>query len=140
VVRQSEKGAETKKSGGGTVLNGAVGRKQRRGGSSGEDAMRRGAGVGPGPDRRAVPQPWPSRDADLFWAGARQGRLMHGPQLAAREGGRREAWAVHGPAWKKKVWADPEGTVMFGIFSNQFQTSSICFDQKVDLPNSKNSK
>jgi hypothetical protein len=58
--------------------------------------------------------------AALFWAGARRGRLTHGPPLAAGEGGRREARAARGPAWKKKVWAEPEGTMTVGIYSNQF--------------------
>jgi hypothetical protein len=58
--------------------------------------------------------------AALFWAGARRGRLTHGPPLAAGEGGRREARAARGPAWKKKAWAEPEGTMTVGIYSNQF--------------------
>jgi hypothetical protein len=45
-----------------------------------------------------------------------------------------------GPAWGKEECADPEGTGKFSIYSNKFQTSAICFDQKVDLPSSKNSK
>jgi hypothetical protein len=40
----------------------------------------------------------------------------------------------------EKGLGQARGTVTFGIYSNQFQTSLICFDQKVDLPNSKNSK
>jgi hypothetical protein len=59
--------------------------------------------------------------ATLFQAGARRGRLTHGPRLAAGEGGGRETRAARGPAWKKKAWAEPDGTVMFGIYSNQFQ-------------------
>jgi hypothetical protein len=45
-----------------------------------------------------------------------------------------------GRAGKEEAWAEPEGTRTFLIYSNEFQTSSNCFDQKVDLPSSKNFK
>jgi hypothetical protein len=41
---------------------------------------------------------------------------------------------------RKKKCAEPAGTGEFFIYSNKIQTSSNYFDQKVDLPNSKNSK
>jgi hypothetical protein len=72
------------------------------------------------PTGRRCPDLVPA-DAALFRAGTRRGRLMRGPQLAAGEGGRREARAARGSAWKKKAWAKHEGTMTFGIYSNQFQ-------------------
>jgi hypothetical protein len=38
------------------------------------------------------------------------------------------------------AWAEPAGTGEFFIYSNKIQISLNCFDQKVDLPSSKNSK
>jgi hypothetical protein len=46
-----------------------------------------------------------------------------------RERERKRAGA-RGPAWGKEKWAGPEETVEFFIYSNKFQTSSNCFDQK----------
>jgi hypothetical protein len=40
----------------------------------------------------------------------------------------------------KKKWAEPVGTGEFFIYSNKIQINSNCFDQKVYLPISKNSK
>jgi hypothetical protein len=47
---------------------------------------------------------------------------------------------AHGSAQEKEKRAGPKGIVIFLIYSNNFQTSLNCFDQKVDLPNSKNFK
>jgi hypothetical protein len=42
---------------------------------------------------------------------------------------------------KKNVrWAGPNRIVKISIYSNNFQMSSNCFDQKLDLPSSKNIK
>jgi hypothetical protein len=77
-----------------------------------------------------------------------------------RAGGRRcpnrgtpsaDAWALIGSGRERKrrgtrhvgqprkeaAWAEPEGTMTFLFYSNKFQTSSNCFDQKVDLPSSR---
>jgi hypothetical protein len=86
----------------------------------------------------ALARPRPVHGAVLLREGARRGWLMRGPRLAVGEGGRSEALVARGPSWKKKAWAELEGTVTFRIYSNQFQTCSICFDQKVDLTSSKN--
>jgi hypothetical protein len=45
-----------------------------------------------------------------------------------------------GPDRGKEKWVGPEETVEFFIYSNNFQTSLNCFDQKVDLPSPKNFK
>jgi hypothetical protein len=58
---------------------------------------------------------------------------------SGRERERRGTGRV-GRAGKEEAWAEPEGTRTFLIYSNEFQTSSNCFDQKVDLPSSKNFK
>jgi hypothetical protein len=42
-----------------------------------------------------------------------------------------------GPARGKEKWAGPEEAVEFLIYSNNFQTSLNCFDQKVEFPSSK---
>jgi hypothetical protein len=65
---------------------------------------------------------------------------MHGTRPAAGEGGRREARGHVGRSRKKMGWAKPGRTGKFVIYSNEFQTSSKCFDQKVDLPSFKNFK
>jgi hypothetical protein len=64
--------------------------------------------------------------------GEREGPLMHGSQPAVGGRGRGEKRG-------KKKWAEPAGTGEFFIYSNKIQTSSKCFDQKVDLTRSKNS-
>jgi hypothetical protein len=64
---------------------------------------------------------------------------MRGPQRIAGGRERREAqgtWA--GP--ERKRHGLPEGTRIFLIYSNEFQTSLNCFDQKIYLPSSKNFK
>jgi hypothetical protein len=63
---------------------------------------------------------------------------MWAPVDSGRERERRGT-GVCGPAWGREEWAEPEGTGKFSIYSNKFQTSLNCFDQKVDLPSSKNS-
>jgi hypothetical protein len=65
----------------------------------------------------------PSADA---WArtGSGRERKMRGVERVGRPG-------------KKEAWAELEGIVTFFIYSNEFQTNSNCFDQKVDLPSSK---
>jgi hypothetical protein len=77
------------------------------------------------------------------WRGAVQtgehrGPLTHGPQPMV--GGRGEEWGVWADLTKKGEWAEPEETGGFFIYSNRIQTSLNSFDQKVDLPSSKNSK
>jgi hypothetical protein len=61
------------------------------------------------------------------------------PAGSERERERRRA-GVRGPARGKGKWAGPEETMEFSISSNKFQISLNCFDQKVDLPSSKNFK
>jgi hypothetical protein len=56
-----------------------------------------------------------------------------------RERERRGAGRMGRPG-EKGEWAEPEETGGFFIYSNRIQTSSNIFDQKVDLPRSKNSK
>jgi hypothetical protein len=57
-----------------------------------------------------------------------------GPPRREREGG------ACGPAQEKEKRAEPKGIVKILIYSNKFQTSLNCFDQKVDLPSSKKFK
>jgi hypothetical protein len=47
---------------------------------------------------------------------------------------------ARGPEKEKEKRAGPKGIVKIWIYSNNFQTSSNCFEQKVDLPSSKNFK
>jgi hypothetical protein len=47
---------------------------------------------------------------------------------------------ARGPARGKEKCAVPKETVEFFIYSNNFQISSNCFDQKVDLSSAKNFK
>jgi hypothetical protein len=54
-------------------------------------------------------------------------------RLEEREGPR-------GPAHEKEKGVGPKGIVKILVYSNNFQMSSNCFDQKVDLQNSKNFK
>jgi hypothetical protein len=49
---------------------------------------------------------------------------------------RRRAGA-RGLAREKEKWVGPKERVKFFIYSNNFQVSLNCFDQKVDLPSSK---
>jgi hypothetical protein len=58
----------------------------------------------------------------------------------AMVGGRGEEWGVWADLTKKGERAEPEETGGFFIYSNRIQTSLNSFDQKVDLPSSKNSK
>jgi hypothetical protein len=55
-----------------------------------------------------------------------------------RERERRDVGPVGQPG-EKGIWVLPQGTGGFFIYSNRIQTSSNGFDQKVDLPSSKNS-
>jgi hypothetical protein len=57
---------------------------------------------------------------------------------ASRKQGREARGPVRGG--EKGKWAGPIGIVNFLIYSNNFQMSLNCFDQKVDLPSSKNFK
>jgi hypothetical protein len=59
-----------------------------------------------------------------------------GPSGSEREGG----LGARVPAQEKEKRYGPKGIVKFFIYSNNFQTSLNCFDQKVDLPSSKNLK
>jgi hypothetical protein len=59
---------------------------------------------------------------------------------ATRGGRERKGAGAWGPARGEEEWAEPEGTGQFLIYSIKFQTSLNCFDQKVDLTSSKNSK
>jgi hypothetical protein len=52
------------------------------------------------------------------------------------EGGVGRAWKTWASRGEGK-WARPEETVKVSIYSNNFQTSSNYFDQKMDLPSSK---
>jgi hypothetical protein len=58
---------------------------------------------------------------------------------SGRKRERREAGRMGQPGEKGK-WAKPEGTGGILIYSNRIQISLNNFDQKVDLPNLKNSK
>jgi hypothetical protein len=60
----------------------------------------------------------------------------------APAGSRRERRreGARGPARGKEKWAEPQETREFFIYSNKIQISLKCFDQKVDLRSSKNSK
>jgi hypothetical protein len=52
----------------------------------------------------------------------------------------RERDGARGPAQEKDKRARPKGIVKILIYSNNFQMSSNCFTQKVDLPSSKKFK
>jgi hypothetical protein len=65
--------------------------------------------------------------------GARPAEQGRGRQAT----GARGMWANHG---KEMEWAEPGGTMTFFIYSKEFQTSSIHFDQNLNLPSSKNPK
>jgi hypothetical protein len=54
-----------------------------------------------------------------------------------REGGKQ---GCVGQPREKEKWSEPKGIINFFIYSNNFQSSSKYFDQKVDLPSSKNFK
>jgi hypothetical protein len=99
VARRSRKGTGArarKKSGGGALLKGAIGRQQRGGPAvRTPHSVERAWGLAPIVSRSAAAR---LGSAALFRAGARRGRLTRGPRLAAGEGGRREARAEHGPA------------------------------------------
>lgn len=103
--------------------------------------MRRGAGVGPGPDWRTAPGPCPGRS----WRDSVSGRGASGaadaraPAGSGRGRGERDAsgaWAgleekgMGRARWNSDVW---------NLFKS-ISTCSICFEQKVDLPSFKNSK
>jgi hypothetical protein len=61
--------------------------------------------------------------------------------MAARERERgRGKHGAHGPAQEKEKRGGPKGIVKILIYSNNFQMRSNYFDQKVDLPSSKNLK
>jgi hypothetical protein len=62
-----------------------------------------------------------------------------GPSCSERERERGRAWA-RGPARGKEKWVWPKEILEFFICSNNFQMSLNCFDEKVDLPRSKNFK
>jgi hypothetical protein len=56
------------------------------------------------------------------------------------EGEGEESNGACGPAQGKGKWAELEGIGRILIYSNKFQTSLNCFEQKLDLPSPKNSK
>jgi hypothetical protein len=67
---------------------------------------------------------------------------MCGPRPVA---GEREGEEICGGAWAGPGGKRRSGPILdeqdfFLIYSTKFQTSSKCFDQKVDLPGSKNLK
>jgi hypothetical protein len=81
-------------------------------------------------------------------AGRGRGGCRSGGARAGEEGGRvrsggawlEESEGARGPAQEKEKRAGPKGIVKILIYSNNLQTSSNCFDQKVDLPSSRNFK
>jgi hypothetical protein len=68
------------------------------------------------------------------------GGLTRGPRLVARGRGKGEEQGRVGRPRGRRSGSGPEEIVKFSIYSNKFQTSSNFFDQKVDLPSSKNFK
>jgi hypothetical protein len=86
-----------------------------------------------------VARPRRTRVARRLPEQGRWGSDVWAPAGSERERERRRA-GVRGPARGKGKWARPEETMEFSISSNKFQTSLNCFDQKVDLPSSKNFK
>jgi hypothetical protein len=68
---------------------------------------------------------------------AEAGEARGGTRWQRERGKTDGVWAGSG---KEKKWVRPKGIVNFLIYSKRFQTSMNCFDQKVDLPSSKNFK
>jgi hypothetical protein len=66
--------------------------------------------------------------------------LTCGPWPTARGRGRGEEQGHVGQPGGKRSGSGPKKQWNFLIYSNNFQMSSNCFDQKVDLPRSKNFK
>jgi hypothetical protein len=95
-------------------------------------------GRGRGPARRVPGGGGGERSGDTGTSAAEAGtgQAMRQCVQGGNRGGR--AWA--GPGKKKGKWAGPNGIVNFFIYSNNFQTSLNCFDQKVDVSSSKNFK
>jgi hypothetical protein len=63
-----------------------------------------------------------------------------GPRTAAGGRGRGEARGCMGRPKEKRSGASPDEQEKISIYSIKFQTSLNCFDPKVVLPSSKNSK
>jgi hypothetical protein len=90
-------------------------------------------------DRRRPGRGTRGRHRDCLSRGGEGPPDTHAPDSSEREREGRRAGA-HGPARRKEKWVGPEETIEFLIYSNNFQTSSDCFNQKVDLPSSKKIK
>jgi hypothetical protein len=88
---------------------------------------------------------WPAQETNMAVAGNGSAALSckaeagkaHGGVWWQRERGNRGACGL---ARGKEKWARPKGIVKFFIYSKRFQMSMNCFDQKVNLPSSKNFK
>jgi hypothetical protein len=106
----------------------------RYGCGEGVGARWRSRGGGPGSRQRPG-----AAEAGVGQVAHEQGRRGEGSSVRWGPLGR-EREGARGPAQEMEEWAGSKGIVKILIYSNNFQTSSNCFDQKLDLSSSKNFK